>query len=516
MQKRAPTLGNLLVIVLFALSCFGLLLFMWESFGGPVPLKPKSYRFTIAFPRTLLLAEQSDVRISGVNVGHVIGFKLGKDGLTRATVQIDSKYAPVRSDMHAILREKTLLGETYVQLIPHSRTAPPLGDEGELPRGQVEQAVTLDDILASFDPKTRKSFQLWMQGLAEDFNHRGEQINASFAALQPFVETSRKLVTVLDSQEGALRASIHNTGAVFDALTEREGQFRGLFSNGERAFHGAAQASQAFARAFSFLPAFERNSRSALRSLDSFTVDAVPLLDQIRPAEEQLGPLLVQTQSFAPQFDSFLTSLGGFTKAAKKGLPEVQRVTRLTEPVLAALSPVLHNFNPFLAYTSMFVPEIQALFANATAATLLHEHNGNFRPSGRQQHMLRVMNVFTPEGLAIYQQRIGTNRANAYPLPGTFNQLASGLPVFDSRTCADSAPALSEESSETIARTSDPKTAKEEEKQFQEAIKLLIEYHVANKPGGSANEVPAPPCKQQGPFTFNGQTSQFPHATPFK
>ncbi len=45
MQKRAPTLANILVIVLFALSCFGLLLFLWESFGGPVPLKPKGYRF---------------------------------------------------------------------------------------------------------------------------------------------------------------------------------------------------------------------------------------------------------------------------------------------------------------------------------------------------------------------------------------------------------------------------------------------------------------------------------------
>ena len=29
MQKRAPTLGNIFVIILFALSCFGLLLFLW-------------------------------------------------------------------------------------------------------------------------------------------------------------------------------------------------------------------------------------------------------------------------------------------------------------------------------------------------------------------------------------------------------------------------------------------------------------------------------------------------------
>src|ERR1700726_2666152 len=138
MQKRAPTLANILVIVLFALSCFGLLLFLWESFGGPVPLKPKGYRFTISFPRTLALAEQSDVRISGVNVGHVIALKRGADGRTRATVEVFGQYAPIRSDMHAILRQKSLLGETYVQLIPESRTAPYLHDGGQLAQTQVE------------------------------------------------------------------------------------------------------------------------------------------------------------------------------------------------------------------------------------------------------------------------------------------------------------------------------------------------------------------------------------------
>src|ERR1041385_6842495 len=102
MQKRAPTLGNMLVIVLFVLSCFGLLLFLWESFGGPVPLKPKSYRFSVALPRTLPLADTSDVRISGVNVGHVISLKLQKDGLTHVTIQLSDRYAPIRSNMHVI------------------------------------------------------------------------------------------------------------------------------------------------------------------------------------------------------------------------------------------------------------------------------------------------------------------------------------------------------------------------------------------------------------------------------
>ena len=184
MQKRAPTLGNMIVIILFVLSCFGLLLFLWESLGGPVPLKPKQYRFTVGFPKALALAEQSDVRISGVNIGHVVALKAGPEGRAVATVDVSSKYAPIRRDMHAILRQKTLLGETYVQLIPQSTNAAYLPDNGRLPNAQVEPSVTLDGILQTFDPQTRRDFQIWQESLAEAINGRGEQINASFATLE--------------------------------------------------------------------------------------------------------------------------------------------------------------------------------------------------------------------------------------------------------------------------------------------------------------------------------------------
>src|SRR4030081_749925 len=216
MQKKAPTVGNLVVIVLFVLSCFGLLMFLWESFGGPLPLKPKGYRFTASFPRTLLLAEQSDVRISGVNVGHVISLKLGKDGRTHATIQVAGQHAPIRSDMHAILRQKTLLGETYVQLIPPSTSAAYLHDGAQLPGSSVKRSSPLDDIPAAFDAKTRAAWQIWFQAVSQGINGRGEQINASFAQLEPFVEHANRLVTILASQEGAVRALVHHTGAVFD------------------------------------------------------------------------------------------------------------------------------------------------------------------------------------------------------------------------------------------------------------------------------------------------------------
>ena len=50
MNKEAPSPLKIFAMVAFALSCFGLLLFLWLSFGGPVPLKPKGYRVQVAFP----------------------------------------------------------------------------------------------------------------------------------------------------------------------------------------------------------------------------------------------------------------------------------------------------------------------------------------------------------------------------------------------------------------------------------------------------------------------------------
>jgi ABC-type transporter Mla subunit MlaD len=403
--------------------------------------------------------------------------------------------------MHAILRQKTLLGETYVQLIPQSRNAPYLADNGRLPNAQVEPSVTLDGILQTFDPQTRRDFQLWQQSLAEAINGRGEQINASFASLEGFSEHGDKLLEVLASQEGALRAVIHNTGVVFDALAGRDHQLESLISNGERTFHAAAEESQAFAEAFRALPTFENRSRIALKELDRFAVDATPFLKEFQPAERALQPLATALAPFAPRFNQFLTAVGPLTAAAKKGLPDVAPTLNDTATLLENFRPVLHNLDPFLQFTSTYVPELQGFFANFAASTQSHGKNTNIAPSlahqvGPPQHFLQAMQVLTPESLSVYAQRVGTNRANPYLKPGAISSLLSGpLPVFNASTCSNPVPSVSGPATENIP---------------QSLIEQIIQFKIANAPE-TPNQVAAPPCVQQEPFSFNGQTGLFPH-----
>jgi len=172
----------------------------------------------------------------------------------------------------------------------------------------------------------------------------------------------------------------------------------------------------------------------------------------------------------------------------------VAKTLQLTTPILENFRPVLHNFDPFLQFLTGYVPELQAFFANFTASTQAHGTNANTFGQGPPIHYVRTMNVLSPDSLAVFPQRIGTARPNPYFKPGVFRNLGS-LQVFSSGGCANSAPSVSGPPSATIS---------------QSLIEQIIQFGVANTPG-APNNVAAPPCVQQGPFTFNGQTSQFPH-----
>jgi virulence factor Mce-like protein len=225
MQKQAPTLGRLLVMVGFALSCFGLLLFLWLAFGGPIPLKPKGYRFHASFGEATQLAKEADVRISGVSVGKVKDIQTDKHtGRSDATIELKEGYAPLPVDSKAILRQKTLLGETYVELTPGNKASGTIQEDGNLAAAQVSPTVELDEIFRAFDARTREAFRVWMQQQAAGIHGRGRDINDALGNLAPFAQDTSELLKILNSQEGAVRQLVSNTGEVFNALSERHGQ----------------------------------------------------------------------------------------------------------------------------------------------------------------------------------------------------------------------------------------------------------------------------------------------------
>ena len=470
MPKQAPSVGRILAMVVFALSCFGILLFLWVSFGGPIPLKPKGYRFEVAFPEATTLAQQADVRIAGVNVGKVVGMKLDKGG-TRTMVTIDMKksFAPVPKDTKAILRQKTLLGETYVELSPGKRGPGGPGmlpDGGQLANSQVQPTVQLDEIFRAFDPQTRQAFRQWVQQSAATINGgRGQDLNDAFGNLQGFAEDGAGVLGVLDRQGRDLHNFIKNTGVVFHALTERQGALRQLVVNSNNVFSATASRDKALAQVFDILPTFEDESKATLARLQTFSANAHPLVNDLKPVADRLQPTVRDLSVLAPELTNFFKNkLPPLIQVAKPNLPNGERFLRGASPLMDGLHTFFPELNPILSYANYYQSVLADFLSIGGAATMYQGVNPPI--DGIKMPTLSQFGIIDDRSLG-FQNKIPTyDRGNAYIAPNAYTR-ATKFGVIESLSCANS-------------RTGGQQT----------------------QPDPDHNE---PPCYEQPPLLFNGK-----------
>ena len=495
MSTRRPTTAAILTVALFTLTCMGLLLYLWISFGGSVPLASQGYRFNIEFDQAVELAPQAQVTIAGVKVGRVVSVALDHHtNLSRAVIEIDKQYAPRPADTRAILRTKTLLGETYVGLSAGNSNGPKLPDGGTLPHAQVAPTVQLDQILSTFDPTTRLAFQTWLQQAGIALTNRGQQFNTALADLYPFATNVDSVLTVLHRQGQATRTLLRDGGVVFSALSRSPSQLQAFVRNSNSLFTATAARNASLADTFRAFPAFLIGARLTINQLTSFSATTKPLIDELRPAAVALNPTLRSLVTLAPELRELFVQIAPLTAASKQGFPALERFLDQSVPFLTRLTPYLGGVIPIVDYINDYRREIAAFFANSTASTQgIAQANG-----GGNAHYIRIASPINPELLTRYQTRPFSNRSNAYLQPGGYEQLLKGLPVFGSYLCTSHplpgiAPSLSN-STTSVAGT------------VLTIAQLVQKYYFTVDPSG-------PPCRAQarlGSLT-TGQLQSFPH-----
>jgi virulence factor Mce-like protein len=504
MIKQAPSLGRIFTMVAFALSCFGILVFLWLSFGGSIPLRPEGYRLKVSFPEATQLVQEAEVRISGVRVGRVKKKEPNeKTGLTEAVLEIDSRFAPIPRNSRAILRQKTLLGETYVELSPGAERVGKVPDGGTLPRGQVAETVELDEILRTFDPVTRQKFVTWFDQQGRAVSKHGKDINDALGNLTPFAEETGDVLAILRKQSGDTRRLVRDTGEVFGALTERQGQLRQLIVNSNRVWETTARRDAQLEDLFRVFPTFLREGRTTTSRLTEFAEDTNPLIDQLRPAARELSPTLVELEALAPDLRDLFRDIDPLVEVSRRGLPATEEVLDNTRPVLARLDPFLRSATPIFDYLGLYKREIAAFFANGTAVTQAKGPAfADPESPGKNLHYLRTTNPLNLENLAGYPTRLRTNRSNPYTEPGGYDKLRTEghLEVFASYLCTG---------------RPDPGPPAPAEPHFPADLSALVEKFVFGR--GAGNEGKVPPCDPQTPLgRLVGQPGVFPRLEPLR
>jgi phospholipid/cholesterol/gamma-HCH transport system substrate-binding protein len=463
MQKRAPSIPQIAIMVVFALSCFLILTYLWNSFGGPSPLAAKGYRFAANFKEATQLADTADVRISGVTVGRVVK-TTETSGRTRVIMQIERRYAPIPRDSRAILRQKTLLGETYVELAPGDRARGLLPESATLPNRQVVSTTELDEVTRAFDPRTRRDLQRLLGALADGLEARGQDINDALGNLPAFSDDATRLLRTLDVQDRAVQKLVRDTGVVFGALGRRQGQLAGLVSAGERVLSTTAARDRDLAETVQILPTTLSELRPTLVRLRSLAREAGPVVHALRPGARALAPALHDVTVLAPQLQATFRDVDKLVTASRTGLPATTRIVKAAHPLFRILVPVLQNAQPLVDYIGLYKAELVSQISSVAASFQASLPQGAGRPP---LHYLRAIVPFSDEAAVATDMRLGSNRHNPYPLPGYMNRLKSFELTFDCQN--------------------------------------------QNNPKGSDQ---TPPCVPQPPFRFRGRATKFPRLVP--
>lgn len=131
------------VVMIVALAVLGYFVLRIEDIS--LGRSKQTREVQVVFDDVAGLQPESDVRIAGVQKGHVKDIRTTADGKALVTLEVDDD-VPLHSDATAKVASLGLLGEKYVELDPGSRTAPVLASTGQTVMLRGSAPATFDEV----------------------------------------------------------------------------------------------------------------------------------------------------------------------------------------------------------------------------------------------------------------------------------------------------------------------------------------------------------------------------------
>ncbi len=277
--RRATTMvGLVAVLALVASACSGVL-----GDGGQ--------ELQMEFPTSFNLFSGSDVRVAGVNVGHITDISVpeGADAVT-ATLELSSDL-DLPEDVRAVIIPQALLGERYIQLDPPYTGGPTYDMSQTLPTDRTAVPDDFDEVLDSLND--------YLQALPKE-------------------EVARlvtNLATVLDGNGEELGVTLENAEVLIDVLEENDDEIVSLARR-------LADLNESLATRDEQIGSFIENFNTVAASLadDREEIDAA--VDGLVRMTEELARLLGEHRGDLEEDIGTLTSLG---RTAVRNLDQIDR-----------------------------------------------------------------------------------------------------------------------------------------------------------------------------------------------
>jgi virulence factor Mce-like protein len=324
-----------LLLLAAAVLAFALLL---TKLHLPAPWA-STYRFQLAASDVTGVQPGNEVRIGGVQVGHVTAVGL-KSGTPVLAVSVDPKYGPVYSDARVEIRPNTPLQDMYLDIVSRgSRSAGAIPGGGELRAAQTQPPVQIGQVIDIFDSSVRPRVTATIAALGEGLGHHGAQLRAALVELAPFLRVAQRFDHETAVRQLQTNRLVHNFALLSGELAGRSNQLTGLVRDGAVTMGRLASVEQPLGVLIDQLPPTLRVLPPAFAAVDRAAAQLEPAARSLLPVAGALAPALRALKQLSPIAQTALSALD-------RPLPGLTRLLLSTSPLADQLTRSFAGLRP--------------------------------------------------------------------------------------------------------------------------------------------------------------------------
>ena len=205
------------------------------AFGG--------YHVAAVFKTGADLVPGDDVTMAGLRIGKVEALTPGS-GSARVSMLLHGDFAPLYQDARAVIRQKNLLGETYVEINRGTPSAATIADGGTIDEAHTLTPVEVDQVLNALDPTVRDQLNTVINTLGQATAGRGADMNASAGDLSSLAVDLQAMAHTLANNSDHLDALIADLTKVMETLAAWHADFRAMIADWDNVMATLASREQ--------------------------------------------------------------------------------------------------------------------------------------------------------------------------------------------------------------------------------------------------------------------------------
>ncbi|GAA4753492.1 MCE family protein [Actinomycetospora chibensis] len=229
-SRRRTRVVTLLVVALFALSGCGIQSLQELPLPGGAALGPEPYVVTAQFTNVVDLVPNNSVRVNDVPVGVVRDVTLAPDGWTAQVVVEVNGAVVLPANATARLRQTSLLGEKFVELLP-SPTDPPQGRLAAgavIPADRTDVGAQVEEVLGALSLLLNGGGVEKVQTIARELN---AATSGNEAQLRSLLQNLDQFVGTLDRQKADIVRAIDSLERLSRTLVDQRARIANVIDN---------------------------------------------------------------------------------------------------------------------------------------------------------------------------------------------------------------------------------------------------------------------------------------------